>query len=719
MGAHACGRRARRFRFQAMAGTALAALTAAAPSVRAQAQADASNAAEAGTTLQRVVVTGQAEREESDSYRAKRSRSATGLDLELKDTPQSISVITRTLMDDFRLDNVNAVLATAVGVNVESVETDRAYYTARGFDIVNVQLDGLGLPLNFGIADGDLDTAIYERIDVIRGPAGLLVGTGNPSATLNFVRKRPTGAFEGSVGLTLGSWNDRRIDVDLSVPLNDSGSVRGRVVAAGEEADSYLDRYRKRKTVFYGVVEADLAPQTTLAAGYTLQDNRPRGVLWGALPLAYADGTPTDYDVSASTAAPWSRWYGSTGIGFIELTHEFSGGWSARAEFTHKDLRERSHLLYVFGAPDRATGEGLFAWPSRYDLDNRQELGSVQLSGPFTLGGRKHELVLGARASYSKMVEQSLVGDFDGAPYTAITADDAFAGRFAEPAYTSFYGGSHNHDREYSAYAGARLDLAERWKLIVGANATRLTSDGDSYGASHARQSTRTSPYAGLVWDLSEQVAAYGSYSTIFTPQSELGADLQRLDPATGTNLELGLKSEWLDKRLAATVAVFKSRQNNLASYDHFDEDHGVSIYTGVDTRSQGFELELTGSPLPGWNLSTGYTQLTIEDEAGQATRTFTPRRLVKLATTWQVAAVPGLKLGANASWRSSTSVGAIRQESFALLDLMASYEITKQLKLTLNLNNATDKKYYNSLYWEQAYWAAPRNGSVSLDWSF
>jgi len=390
-----------------------------------------------------------------------------------------------------------------------------------------------------------------------------------------------------------------------------------------------------------------------------------------------------------------------------------------RGEWTHKDLEERSHLLYVFGAPDRATRVGLFAWPSRYDLDNSQELGSVQLSGPFTLGGRQHQLVFGARASYSKMAEQSLVGDYDGSPSTPISADDAFAGTFPEPAYTTFYGGSDMHDRERSAYAGARLDVADGVKLIIGANATTVISDGTSYGTSHVRRASRTSPYAGLVWDLAEHVAAYGSYSAIFTPQSELGADLQRLDPATGTNVELGLKTEWLDKRLAGTMALFKARQNNLATYDHFDEDHGVSIYTGVDTRSRGFELELTGNPLPGWNLSTGYTQLEIEDEAGHAVRTYTPRRLFKLATTWRVPALPALKLGANASWRSATSTGAIRQRSFALLDVMASYEFGKQLKATLNVNNITDKKYYTSLYWSQSYWAAPRNASVSLDWSF
>jgi outer membrane receptor for ferric coprogen and ferric-rhodotorulic acid len=117
---------------------------------------------------------------------------ASRLDLSIIEIPQSVSVITSAQMQDFQLKNINAALDSATGVNVQRIETDRTYYTARGFDITNFQIDGVGLPLTSGNNHADEDTAIYERIEVIRGANGLMTGVGNPSATVNFIRKRPT-----------------------------------------------------------------------------------------------------------------------------------------------------------------------------------------------------------------------------------------------------------------------------------------------------------------------------------------------------------------------------------------------------------------------------------------------------------------------------------------------------------------------------------------------
>ena len=108
-----------------------------------------------------------------------------GLDLSLRETPQSATVVSRQHMDDFRLTNVNDLLDLVPGVNVERVETDRTYYNSRGFDITNFQVDGIGPPLLWGIQFGDLDTAMFERVEVVRGADGMMTGIGNPSATVN------------------------------------------------------------------------------------------------------------------------------------------------------------------------------------------------------------------------------------------------------------------------------------------------------------------------------------------------------------------------------------------------------------------------------------------------------------------------------------------------------------------------------------------------------
>lgn len=683
----------------------------------------ASSADTTGTTLQRIVVTGQAEKDEAGAARARHSASATGLDLSLRETPQSISVITRSVMDDFKLNSVNDVLSLSPGIVVEKVETDRTYYTARGFDIVNFQVDGIGIPMVYGLVDGDLDTAVYDKVEVIRGAAGLLASNGNPSATINFVRKRPTSSFQASAGLLLGSWNQTRVDADLSTPLNDAGSLRGRVVVAAEDKDSYLDRYHLKKAVFHGVVEADLGDNTLLTAGHTQQANRPRGNNWGALPLWDSEGHATDYDVSVNTAPEWAYWNADLGQTFVELQHQLANGWQLRAALTHKSISSQGRLFYIYGEPDAATGAGMLAWPSRYDLDNTQNIVDLRATGPFELGGRKHELVLGASASRSGLQDVSNYGRGIGTELPDLATWD---GDYPMPLFDQGGGGSSFVDRQKSLYAAVRLRPTDALQVLLGANATWIDSEGESYGASRRKKESKTTPYLGLVYDLAPTLSAYGSYTSIFYPQSEVGADFDRLASADGSNVELGLKSEWLDKQLLGTVALFKSRQNNLASYVGYDANRGVSIYEGVDTLSQGIELELVGAVAPGVKLSAGYSWLEIEDVDGHATRNFTPRQLLRLAGTWQ--ALQPLKLGATLSWQSGIHRDDVaangtpvrtRQPAYALIDLMARWDFDKHWSATLNLENVTNEKYFTSLYWSQSFYGAPRSVSVSVNWSY
>ena len=677
----------------------------------------ASASAASDQTLPTVTITGTAQGPDAPAAR-RRSDSSLGLDLTVRETPQSISVITRSQLDDFHLSNVNAALASATGITVEQVETDRTYYTARGFDITNFQLDGVGLPMTFGLQNGDLDTAMFERIDVIHGAAGLLTATGNPSATVNFVRKRPTADFQASVGLTAGSWNDVRLDADVSTPLTADGRVRGRVVVAGEDSDSYLDRYHLRKGLAYGVVEADVGPNTLLTAGFSRQNNRPTGVMWGALPLTYTDGTRTNYDRSTSTSPDWTYWNTDTSIGFLTLNHQFDNGWTAQVQATHKDDQQRGRMVYVYGTPDRSTGDGLAIWPSTYTDVASENLVDARAQGAFELFGRQHQLIVGAMAARAGTREQSYNGDTLGA---ALPEDLAtWDGSLSIPAFDSDGGSSHLVDKQRSVYLAAHWRLRDDLALITGLNHTEAESTGESYGVSSVRRNSRLSPHVGAMWDLTPRLSAYASHTALFTPQSQQDAQRQRLAPATGTSDELGLKTDWLDQRLMGTVAVFRSRQRNLASYAGVDSQ-GNAIYEGADYRSQGVELELVGEVLPGWSVNAGYTQLAIHDEAGQAARRFTPRQRLQLNTTWQVAQLPGLKLGAQLNWRSAIHNDDVdvREPSLLLVDLMASYRLNTHWSVSAQVNNLTDRKYLTSLYWTQSYYAAPRHYSVSLNWAY
>lgn len=657
--------------------------------------------------------------EQSPAFGASVSTSATGLDLRLRETPQSISVTSQAQMQAFGLNEVRTLLSSVTGVQVEKVETDRTYFSARGFDITNFQEDGIGLPFASGLLNGDMDTAIYDRVEVLRGANGLLSSTGNPSATVNFVRKRPTVQLQASAGLTLGSWNLRRVDADLAGPLNASGSLRGRLIVADEDKDSYLDRYRAHKQVASGVIEADLGDATVLTLGHAQQNNRPQGLMWGALPLYFSDGSAIDYDRSASSAPAWARWDTDDGRSFAELLHDLGGGWSAKATFNQRRIQSDTAMLYVYGTPDRATGAGLFSWPSTYDHQERQTIADVQVKGPFELGGRRHEAVFGASAGRNKVDMASSYDDLG----QALTLQQVLDGSFAMPDFdqgVSAFG--QRVDKRRTVYSAGKFSFTDRLKLIAGLNATRASSAGVQYGVNHNYRASKTQPFAGLVYDVHPNVSVYGSAASIFNPQIELDASGAVLDPVEGRTGELGLKLESTDKRLNASLAVFRTKQDNTAEYAGFA--NGISYYRGVDATASGFEAEIAGTVAPGWQLSAGYAQNRIKGEDGQNVRTFVPRQTLRLSTTVAIDAVPGLELGASLKWQSAISRdqgGGITstQGAYALLDLMARYTFNKHWNLTANLRNATDEKHLNSLLWDQNYYGDPRSLSVTLNWRY
>ncbi|RSZ60555.1 TonB-dependent siderophore receptor [Massilia atriviolacea] len=681
----------------------------------AEAAPDAPDAPEAAV-LPVITVTGASEH---GAYKVRESDSASKLTLTLRDTPQSVSVVTRARMDDFRLDTVNDVLANSTGVTVEQVETDRTYYVARGFDIINFQVDGVGTPLVFGNMMGKLDTALFDRVDIVRGANGLAASTGNPSATVNFIRKRPGAAFAANAGLTLSAWNTRRIDADVSSPLNESGSVKGRVVVASERGDSYLDRYQTRKNLAYGIVEAKLGSDTLLSVGHAWQDNKSKGGMWGALPLYYTDGSPTDYPTGTSTSADWSFWNNTTKGSFVELNHQLGQGWALKSTLSRNTESSRSQLFYVYGTPDKATGAGLFSYPSAYRSDNRQTLFDIGASGQFALGGRQHDLSFGASWSRSRLDDLSGYGRGIGTPLTPATD---FTGAYPIPAFDERFDGSTYEDVRKTVYAAGRFALADKLKLLAGFNTTKADSTGLSYGSSKQKSASQTSPYLGLVYEVAPQLSLYTSYTEIFSPQSEQDINGVALDPIMGSSAEAGFKGDLFDGKASYSGALFRARQDNTAEQEGMNG--GKAVYRGINAESTGAELEVTGELAKGWLASVGYTHLNVEDGEGRKTRTYVPRRLLRMSTTYRLPMVPQLKIGAKLNWQSDIEreqePGIVtRQDSYATLGLLARYDINRNMTLAVNLNNVTDKKYLTSLYWSQAYYAAPRSASATLNWTY
>ncbi|OWK33065.1 TonB-dependent siderophore receptor [Sphingomonas mucosissima] len=686
-----------------------------------------------------IVVTGQRS-EGSNNYGVQTQRTATRIQMSQRETPQSISVVTRAQIEDFQLNDVNALLNTVPGVSVLTSDTDRIYYSARGFDIQTFQIDGIGLPFSFGIQTGSIDTAVYDRIEVVRGAPGLLSPTGNPSAVVNFIRKRPYRDLKASGSVQYGSYDSLRLDADVSVPLTQDGSVRARAVGAFLDTDSHLDRYGLRRWTGYSIVEADLGPNTVFSAGYGHQDHGSRGAMWGAIPLYYTDGTRLEFDRTSNYAPEWSSWGVVERQIFGDLTHEFGNGWTGKLSVLRRANSEDDQLFYVYGNPVRGAPGGIdfgdpdkpddtkaiFSYPGAFRGQTRNLTIDAYLSGKLAVGGRDHDVVLGLQRGAERYRQYSSY-DYSqvGIP---LSLDTFFDGAFPRVNFPTPYTLSlDTHSVRETVYGLVRVNLADQLKIMLGGNYTHATSEGVSYNTPQAYDRSRFSPFVGATFDLSSNLSLYGSYAKIFRPQVEVSATNEILPPIVGDNLEAGIKGEWFGGRLYASAALFQARQNNTA-FGQFDPALGRTVFVPVDAKSQGVELEFGGELAPGLQATGGFTTMRIRGQNDQPERTFVPRNLGRLKITYSPPALPRLKLGTSVQYQSDfyfepgglTPAGdpiRLEQGDYALVDLMGRYELNEKLSVSVNIRNVTNHRHLSALTFDQSFYGPPRTvlGTLSV----
>ncbi|GAA0817597.1 ferripyoverdine/pyocin S3 receptor FpvA [Colwellia asteriadis] len=673
--------------------------------------------------------------EGTGSYTTGAMNSATGLAISLRETPQSVSVITSQVIQDQNLLSLTDVVNNTAGLSTRELDSTRFRFSSRGFSVNNFQIDGMPMPLSIS-GEGATSTAIYERIEVVRGATGLMNGIGNPSAAVNLIRKRANSSeFNGTATVSIGNWNDYRAMVDLSTGLNKGGSIRGRLVGDYEESDSFVDYASKKKSVFYGVIDADLTENTLLSTGVSYQNNQPKGTTWGGLPLWYSDGSRTNWERSKTTAAKWTYWNSKNTNYFLNLTHNLNDDWTIKVNLNQADNKIDRELLYMSGRVDKETGLGLKATPSKGLIETKQTDLGIHINGAFEMFSQTHELVFGTTYSEYDYHDYSYVrnarpepGDFNH-----------WDGSYPNPGFGEAELIHDLAEVQQGYYSAARFSLDERIKLIIGLRFTDWEQVGVSRGKEVTKGDDGNMPYAGILYDIEDNHTVYASFTEIFQPQDKIRNRFgKELDPITGSNYELGFKSEFFDGLLNTSVAIFQIKQDNLAEVDegYFvpNTEPAQQAYVALEgTTSKGFEVEAVGVLLPGWNVTASYSQFDAESAEGNDIQTYSPRQLFKLYSSYNFSgALDKLTIGGGVNWQSENytelkrgnpvtkTPETLKQESYALVSIMARYEITSQLTVQFNINNALDKNYASQIgFYSQYAYGEPRSINLNMGYQF
>ena len=682
----------------------------------------------------------------SNSYTVSAMRSTTGLVLSPREIPQSVSVITKKQLEDQGVTSLEDALQNATGVNVFK-SGGRTHFMSRGYFIEQLEEDGIatqiGSPGGFGLGgpSGDptsvTDMAMYDRIEVVRGAAGLTQANNEPGGTVNAVRKKPTAKRQLSADLTANSWGRAGGTFDASGALSPEHGLRGRFVGSVGGNKTFKDQSGGRDILLYGVMDKDFGDngKLTWGASYLNQTKTPDP---DGLPMR-ADGK--EWKRSRYLGADWNEERLKKYNLFAEFEYYFNDNWKLNSKL---DWRKNTGLkeFYTLGGTGNGIGaDGLAKAYSfdRYDTGSRQFTFQNNLTGRIFAFGQGHDLFFMHSYSNEKVDSRNRWFD-DSSTYNA----DAFNGNEkAKPDWDANTAKSRGGNGSYRTHAfglGARINPTDKLHVIVGGRYTswhrdyywdRNLKDGAA-GSHDALKRNRFIPYAGITYDITPKQSVYAAYTSIFKQTMNRDQNDNLLPPIMGRNYEIGWKGEWNEGRLNTSVALYRTdKDNNNQRVNARPHAYWVPL----NQSSRGLDAEISGSLTDRWQVYAGYTfnrstnrnsiaGNVASRQQGYNFSSHTPKHMFRLYTSYVLPVDEGrwtVGLGVKSSSKTANSSGTLKQGGYTVWNTNVQYRPSKNLQLGLAVNNLTDKRYYENQYSRSAnsgnFYGEPRNAVFSLKW--
>ena len=639
-----------------------------------------------------------------EGFRAERQSTATKLTLPLRETPQSISVVTEDVIEAKLATDLGSALEQAAGVARFSGSgpfAGRSPFSGEQFvfrgvqldDELDLRVDGYGLPGSQNVA---LDLALFERVEALKGAAGALYGRGSPAGFVNRVTKKPLFLEQPAVAAeaTVGSFDLYRAEGDVTGSLGET--LGGRLILAYEDAGSFVDYVESDRVVAAPSLvfeQDDTRVLTQLIyqrdrfipnVGFPLIRDGNR-VFAPNIDRSEFVGLPNESRSDAETSAL---------IGRVELEQDIADDWllnlNLHAARTRSDITQDG---YAYGIA--LNGDSYF-YASRNVEDFDGLAGELNLTGEFDLFGHGQQVLVGLEANGQD--RQRKFG------YVYLGAANVFAGDFSGlPRITPQLDGQlDNEQRNYAAFGQAVLEPFEGFKIILGGRQdwTTTSQKNQVSGEQDSADENKFTGRIGAVYNVTEDVSVYSIYATSFNPVLAQSVD-GILPPETGELIEAGLKTDLLSEQVLATLSVFRLDRDNVPIQD--PDNRNFSISAGLQ-RAYGAELEVNGELLPGWNVSFAGSLLDAEyierRDPNFGTRPEgSSRWQASLFTTYELQSGPlaGLGFGGGVFAVGDRVVddgSDARLDGYERVDASIFYNGIENVQLTFGVRNVFDQTY-------------------------
>ena len=623
-----------------------------------------------------------------EGYKASRSATATKTDTPIIDVPQSIQVVPREVIEDQKATSLADVAKNVSGVQASGTFGNRAEaLRVRGFEQFAFTADGM--PSSQFFVESFLDLANVERVEVVKGPASVIYGQGEPGGRVNLVTKKPLDEARYAADVTAGGFGFVRPTIDLSAPITDDKSVKVRLNAAYQREGSFRDFFVDSERKFFAPVGTwEISPKTrlTVSGQYAEQRNQfDRGVV--ALGNGVAD-------------VPNSRYLGEkfstfeanqTRLRYL-LEHNFNDAWSVR-----NSTRFLVGNSIRFSADPRgllADNRTLRRRTAFQESDNREIRFQNDIVGK--LGGDlvRHDVLFGFEAARAERKVRSAAG--------ALAPIDIFNPVYgAGPGPLGAFVTTDNSINLIGVYLQDQVSIGRRWRFLVGGRFDRAALRNEFNSAATEKTEGKFSPRGGVVFKPADAVSVYASYSQSFNPKVGTTFDGTPYRPETGEQFELGVKTEFFNRRLSIAAAAFQLTRENVLTSD--PNNPGFSLQTG-EQRSRGLELDIAGEIAPGWKVIA--SGALIEAEITED-NTFEPGNRIgnvpevsgSLWTTYEFQrdGLKGLGFGAGffaVGERKGDLANTFEANGYIRTDATVFYNYRDKVKAQLNVENLFDIDY-------------------------